>query len=112
MPVTDMAELRVVYPPPKAQTGLKGPGSSRRPLPGLYRTFPVLRYQLRPSGRTGRRLAPGRPSGITGGGVGPEDPALTGPAGKPSGRHDAEPGGAPLCRAAVFRSRNDRDLAD
>ena len=112
MPVTDMAELRVVYPPPKAQAGLKVLDH----LDVHCRDFIALSpfYVISSARADGRADASprGDPSGITGGGAGPEDPALTGPAGEPSGRHDAESGGAALCRAAVFRSRDDRDFAD
>ena len=85
MPVTDMSELRVLYPPPKAQAGLK----ILDHLDVHCRDFTALSpfYVISSARADGR-------------------------AGEPSGRHDAEPGGAPLCRAAVFRSRNDRDLAD
>ena len=112
MPVTDMSKLRVLYPPPKAQAGLKVLDH----LDVHCRDFIALSpfYVISSARADGRADASprGDPPGSLAAVLDQKTLLLPDRAGEPPGRHDAEPGGAPLCRAAVFRSRDDRDLAD
>ena len=89
----------------------EGPGPPGRSLPQVHRPVSVLRAELRPCRRAGRRLPARRSARVTGARAGRQDAVAARPAGKPAVGHVDEPGGTPLRGPGVLRARLDGNAA-